>query len=74
MSVANTANILVVLGAGASKSMESKDKSGFTFGINSKHKEMPLGDSLVKKISEYDKKSLAWLLASTLYQIRYFEG
>ncbi len=70
MLVGNTANILVVLGAGASKSMESKNTSAFTFGISSKHKEMPLGDGLVQKISEYDKKSLAWLLASTLYQIR----
>lgn len=70
MSVGNIANILVVLGAGASKSMEAKDKSALTFGISSKHKEMPLGDGLVQKISEYDKKSLAWLLASTLYQIR----
>ena len=70
MLVGNAANILVVLGAGASKSMESKDKSAFTIGVNGGYKTMPLGDQLVQKISEYDKKSLAWLLASTLYQIR----
>ena len=64
------ATILIVLGAGASKSMESKDGFATTPGISSRRKEMPLGDQLVQKISEYDKKSLAWLLASILYQIR----
>jgi len=65
--------ILLVLGAGASKSMESKNKDGFIFNINTGHKEMPLGDGLVRKIFKYNTKSLAWILASTIYQIKSLE-
>ena len=56
----NVPNIVLVLGAGASKSLDSDSDP---IGI-------PLGNELIDKIYEYDSKSLSSILASIIYQIK----
>ena len=65
-------NVLVILGAGASKSLTWKEKAGEYFvPFVGSHQGFPTGDELIQVIGSYRTKAFCWLITYCSFKLFY---